>query len=103
MSGMIIIPFELLVKITTPRLELADPAMNALKSPLSPQCQKNGPRAVCSIPTPSPHEIVSDVFVIGRPMQFEHPASTCDCAVNMARLVSFFSPGPFLTAIANVA
>src|SRR5579863_1769380 len=100
---MISMPFELLVKITTPRLELAEAAKYALKSPLSPQCQKNGPRAVCSMPTPRPHAIEPDAFVIGRPMQLEHPASTCDCGVSMAWLVSFFRPVVFITATTKVA
>src|SRR5580700_4199505 len=100
---MIIMPLELLVKMTTPRPEPAEAAKNALKSPLSPQCQKNEPWAVCSIPTPRPQAIDSEALVTGRPMQLEHPASTCDCGVSMALLVSFFRPVPFIIAIRNVA
>src|ERR1051325_8383864 len=100
MSGTIIIPLALLVKITTPRPDV-EPVTNALKSPLSPQCQKYRPRAVVARPTPNPHEMASDAFPTGFPTQFEQPASTGDCGVSIRRAVSSFRPVPFITAIMN--
>src|SRR5687768_7543657 len=100
---MIIIPFALLVKITTPRPDASEPVTNALTSPLSPQCQKYRPPAVVAKPTPSPHEIVSDAFPTGLPTQLLQPASTGDCGVSNRRAVSSFRPVPFITAIINFA
>src|SRR5437588_6496584 len=100
---MIIMPLMLLVKMATPRLVAGDPATNALKLPLSPQCQNVRPRGVSSRPIPSPHEIVSDSFVGGRSMQLRHPASVGDWGVSMRRAVSDLRPVPFITAITNRA
>src|SRR5687767_4000910 len=103
MSGMIIIPFALLVKITTPRLDASVAVTNALKSPLSPQCQKARPLGVVARPIPSPQEMVSDTFSGALPRQVLQWESTADCDLSICRAVSVFRPVPFITAIANFA